>query len=302
VCGDAAAAQLADFRIKVARDDEGDPGPLTTVATGRFGPADLGEARDVRLSGATTGVRYVQLQALSNHGDRFFMDVAELQIFGHTTAPEEGGGGTAAPAVTTLPADPAVTTASTVTFRAAVRSNGSPTVVRVAYGLASGQLAYQTADVPVSGNAPQTIGLAAGGLLPNTTYHYRAIATNARGTVTGDELTVTTTAAGTPSQPPVSNPAPTAASGKRGAAGNRRAAVTCRMRRPRTVTCTFAERPSRTARVRLSRDGRTLARGVLRGRVLQMRARRPLRAGSYILTITQGHGRSTTIKRRAIRL
>ena len=300
VCGDAAAAQLVAFRLKVARDDDGDPGPLTTVATGRFGAADLGEARDVPLSGPTPGVRYVQLQALSNNGDPFFMDVAELQIFGRTTTPEEGGGGTAAPAVTTLPADSAATTASTVTFRAAVTPNGSPTVVRVAYGLASGQPAYQTADVPVSGDVAQTIGLAAGGLLPNTTYHYRAIATNARATVIGDELTVTTTPAGTPSQPPVSNPAPTIGSGT--TAGKRRAAVTCSLRRPRAITCTFAERPARTARVRLSRNGRTLASGVVRGRVLQMRAGRPLRAGSYILTITQGHGRSATIKRRAIRL
>ena len=128
-------------------------------------------------------MRYVELQALTNHGDDFAMDIAELQVFGHETTAAEGGGGTSAPAVATLAADPGATTSSSVTFRAQVTPHGAPTVVRIEFGLASGQVAYQTADVPVPGNEPQTVSLAAGGLLPNTTYYYRAVATNSRGTV-----------------------------------------------------------------------------------------------------------------------
>ena len=89
-CGDDATAELADYRVKVARDDDGDPGAFETVASGSFGPADLGAARDVTLAGPIPGARYVQLQALSNNGHPWFMDVAELQVFGHPTTPGRG--------------------------------------------------------------------------------------------------------------------------------------------------------------------------------------------------------------------
>jgi hypothetical protein len=307
-CGDDATAELGEFRVKVARDDDGDPGAFTTLATGTFHPADLGAARDVTLSGPRTGVRYLELQALGNNGHPLFMDVAELRVLGHTTTSQEGGGGTAAPEITTLAADATATTASSVTFRATVTPHGAPTVVRIAYGLASGQLAYQTPDVPVSGNDPQTVSIAAAGLLPNTTYHYRAVATNSRGTVTGDELTVTTTmAAAAPPAGPKGDTGATVPRGPKAASGSgvgSRAKVTCKLRGQRRVTCTFTARATHIAgaRARLSRNGRTLASGIVHGRVLRMRARRTLGAGRYILTITQGHGRSATVQRRSVRL
>ncbi len=323
-CGDDASAQLAGYRVKVARDDDGDPGPFTTAATGSFGPADAGAAQDVSLAHEIPGARYVQLQALSNHGHPFYMDVAELQILGHKTTPEEGGGGTAAPEIATLAADGAATTSSTATFRATVTPHGSPTVVRIAYGLASGQLAWQTADVPVSGDAAQTVSIAAGGLLPNTTYHYRAIATNARGTVTGAELTVTTAAATAPAQGPKGDAGPPGPAGtpglagapgakgpagtkgpkgSRGPRGRSGRTVVC-TRRGTLVTCKFAPRAGRTAgaKARLSRNGRTVAAGTVRGRDLRMRAARPLAAGRYMLTTTRGHGRSAVVRRVAITL
>ena len=111
-CGDTVTAELRDYRIKFARDDDGDPGAFTTVATGRFGPADLGAPREVALSGSTTGVRYVELQALTNNGHPYYMDLAELKVYGHRTTPVEGGGGTAAPEVATLAVDAAATTAT----------------------------------------------------------------------------------------------------------------------------------------------------------------------------------------------
>jgi extracellular elastinolytic metalloproteinase len=314
-CNDDATAQLAGYRVKVARDDDGDPGVFSTVATGAFGPEDLGAARDVSLAGPVPGARYVELQALSNNGNPFFMDVAELQVFGHATRPDEGGGGTAAPQVTTSAADASATTSSSVTFRATVTPHGAPTVVRIAYGLASGQLAWQTADVPVSGDATQTVSLAAGGLMANTTYHYRAVATNARGTVTGDELTVTTAAAAPPAQGPrgeggaagpVGAPGPAGAKGAKGSRGPRGRtgrAVVCTRRGTRTVTCRFVPRAGTAgARARLSRNGRTVASGVVRGGSVRMRSARPLARGTYVLTTTRGRGRAAIVRRVAIRL
>ncbi len=338
-CGDDAPAEIGDFRVKVARDDDGDPGPFATVAAGTFGPADLGEARDLTLTATTAGVRYVELQALGNNGDPYYMDVSELQVFGHETTPAEGGGGTAAPEVTTLAADGAATTSSSVTFRAAVTPHGAPTVVRIAYGLSSGQLAYQTADVPVPGNGRQTVAIAASGLLPNTTYHYRAVATNARGTVTGGELTVKTSVSVAPVPVPIPIPVPgpkgdpgvagpagpagpagagttgptgapgaTGATGAKGATGARgprglsAGTVTCRLKGKRKITCTFKARAARRTRVSLSRNGRTVARGTVRGSSLQMRAASNLRSGSYVLTTVSGRGRSARATRTTVRL
>jgi hypothetical protein len=309
VCGDTAPAQLGAFRVRAARDDDGDPGDYTTLASGAFGPTDLGAARDVPLPTAAAGTRYLELQAIGNNGDPQFMDVAKFQVFGHPSTVEEGGGGTAAPEVITLPADGAATTASSATFRAAVTPHGAPTVVRIEFGLASGQPAFQTPDVPVPGVAPKTVRIAAGGLLPNSTYYYRAVATNARGTATGDELSLTTSPAANAAPAPVvagSVPAQPAPAFARSPVSKRatRATVRCKRVGARIVTCTFTRRANHTdgARARLSRGGVVYARGIVRGRVLSMRARRDLRYRAYVLTITQGRGPSAIVKRRSVRL
>ncbi len=175
--------------------------------------------------------------------------------------------------------------------------------MRIAFGLASGQLAYQTADVPVSGNAAQTLALAAGGLLANTTYYYRATATNARGTATGAELTVTTKAAAPPAQGPKGDPGP---AGPRGPAAPapRAPVVKCTLSGKRTISCTFAARAGNNegARARLSRGGKLIAGGVVRGRKLRMVAPRDVRAGNYVLKTTRGRGASAVVKRRAVKL
>ena len=315
-CSDPPTAGLAGYRIKVARDDDGDPGPFSTVAAGTFTLADAGESRDVALSGPKPGVRYLELQALGNHGHPFYMDMAELEIFGHPTTPAEGGGGTGPPEVTTLAADAAATTASSVTFRASATSHGAPTVVRVEFGLASGQLAYQTADVPVTSAGPQTLSIAAGGLLPNTTYHYRAVATNSRGTVTGAEMTVTTAAApappkGEPGPPGSPGPAAPGLPGPAGPAGApgpgaapRVPFVKCKRGGPRRVTCTFSKQAPRVsgARGRLTRLGVKYATGRVKGRTLFLTGRKTIAAGSYVLSITRGTGRNATVTRRSVEL
>jgi hypothetical protein len=286
-------AELRDYRIKVARDDEDDPGPFRTVASGRFEPSDLGSASDIDLSSTVAGVRYVELQALSNHGDDFAMEIAELQVFGHLTTPAEGGGGTAAPEVATLDADGAATTASSVTFRAGVAPHGLPTVVRIEFGLASGQLAYQTADVPVPGDAPRTVKLATAGLLPNTVYHYRAVATSSRGTVAGAERTVKTASA--PVLAPVTTPGPVTQPVTK--------KTTCRIAGT-SVTCTLSPALKRTngARGQLMRTGRTYARGTVKGHALRMRRIRAVRPGSYVLKLTSGTGRSALVRRLSVKL
>jgi hypothetical protein len=300
-CGDPAETEVADFRVKTARDDAGDPGTFTTAATGTFGPADLGAAHDVALAGPIAGVRYVELQALTNNGDPFFMDVSDLHVFGHATTPAEGGGGTAAPEVTTLAADPAGTTSSSATFRAAVTPHGAATVVRIAFGLASGQRAYQTVDVPVVGDVPQTLAIAAGGLLPNTTYYYRAVATNSRGSVTGNELTVTTAAGPLPAQGPKGEPGPPGPVATPPVVVPK---VKCTLRGRRTITCTFSARAGATngARVRMNRRGLSYATGTVRRRVLRMHAVRDVRRASYVLTITRGRGRTASVRRLSVKI
>jgi hypothetical protein len=330
VCGDGLGAELGSFRLKVARDDDGDPGAFSTVATGTFGPADLGSAHDVALTGATAGTRYVEVQALGNNGDPYYMDIAELQIFGHVTTIEEGGGGTAAPEVTTLAADAAATTPTSATFRADVTPHGASTVVRVAFGLASGQFAYQTADVPVVGNNPQTVSLTAGGLLPNTTYYYRAVATNSRGTVTGTEMTVTTAEAPVPPPGPQGEPGKNGengANGANGAPGANGAAgakgdkgdagapgaqgprgpsgptLTCtKVTKSGKFTCTYSKlKTSTRGTARLTRRGKVVATGTVRGRKVRMRAGRALKPGSYVLAIIQGRGRSAKVVKLTVR-
>ena len=68
--------------------------------------------------------------------------------------------------------------------------------------------------------------------------------------------------------------------------------LTCTVRGTRAISCAFAARVLRLAgaRARLSRGGRTLASGIVRGRVVRMRARRAVRPGAHILTITRGRG------------
>ena len=214
-CGVSPQAELAGYRVKLARDDDGDLDQLETVASGTFAPGDVGAARELALSATKPGVRYVQLQALGNHGDPIGTTVAELQVFGHPT--------TAAELAATTPAAP-------------------PAPAQGAKG-----------DPGVAGA-----------------------------------------------------PGPRGATGPRGASAPvaRGAAVTCTVRGTRAISCAFAARVLRLAgaRARLSRGGRTLASGIVRGRVLRMRARRAVRPGAHILTITRGRGRAATVRRMAVRL
>jgi hypothetical protein len=126
--------------------------------------------------------------------------------------------------------------------------------------------------------------------------------------VTGDQLSLTTALAPNPASAAAvagsapAPPAPPAQSAVPRRAS--RATVKCERRGRRIVTCTFTRRANHTdgARARLSRGGVVYARGIVRGRVLSMRARRDLRYRAYVLTITRGRGPAAIVKRRSVRL
>jgi DNA-binding beta-propeller fold protein YncE len=91
-------------------------------------------------------------------------------------------------------------TASAATLGARLNPGGLDTSYHFDYGTTS---AYgQTVPVPAgdagSGVQPTTVWATASGLAPDTTYHYRVVASSSLGTVTGADQTFTTTAATCP--------------------------------------------------------------------------------------------------------
>ncbi len=110
-----------------------------------------------------------------------------------------------APVVITEPAT-GITPTNAV-LNATVNANNQPTTVTFEYGLTT-SYGGVVPGVPgvVSGNVPTPVSAAISGLLPNTTYHFRAIGVNGAGSTYGADLTFTTgcpipAAAGTISGP-----------------------------------------------------------------------------------------------------
>jgi hypothetical protein len=104
---------------------------------------------------------------------------------------------TGPPVVTT---DPASSVASfSARLNALVNPHGLATSVHFQYGTTLG---YGLTTVPQSrtGNAFQTVGANVTGLIANTLYHFRVVASNAAGTTMGSDRTFTTL---TPTGPPV---------------------------------------------------------------------------------------------------
>jgi hypothetical protein len=110
-----------------------------------------------------------------------------------------------APSATTL--GPAQRTDRSAVLRGLVDPNGSSTTYRFEYGPAGASFDHQ---VPIpdgiagAGNRDQAVAQAVTGLLPNTAYHYRIVATNAAGPDVGDTVSFTTKAVPTPA-PPLGN-------------------------------------------------------------------------------------------------
>jgi len=82
---------------------------------------------------------------------------------------------------------------SSATLNGTVNANGSSTAVTFEYGLTTSYGATVTADQsPVTGNINTAVSTTVSGLVSNTTYHYRVVATNANGTSYGIDMTFTT--------------------------------------------------------------------------------------------------------------
>ena len=81
---------------------------------------------------------------------------------------------------------------ASATLNAAVTPNGSDTTAGFEYGTSTSYGSTTTAQSIGNGNSPQSISSDLSGLAANTTYHYRAIATNAQGTSYGPDQSFTT--------------------------------------------------------------------------------------------------------------
>ncbi len=114
-----------------------------------------------------------------------------------------------APALGAASAD-AVDHASAV-LSADVTPNDLATTYHFEYGTTAAYGAQTTDGSAGGGPAPVAVHATLGGLTPETTYHFRVVATNASGTTTGADATFTTASAPAPAPPPSGPPAPPSA-------------------------------------------------------------------------------------------
>ena len=125
--------------------------------------------------------------------------VAALAInsSGHIFAGTEGGGvfrsaqSTLVPAATSNPATNVIATSAV--FNGTVNPNSLSTTVQFEYGTTTSYGSVVTATPsPVIGISSVPVSAAITGLAPNTTYHFRLVATNSAGTINGDDQAFST--------------------------------------------------------------------------------------------------------------
>jgi hypothetical protein len=146
-----------------------DPVPVTAEATG----LEPGRAYRVRLVATDQfGARVI---STGNAGD-------------FITDPEP-------PAVQTGPATQITSTAAVLTGD--INANNAPTTYYFEWGNTT-DYGSSTPTANITGGSPTTVTQQLSGLLPNTTYHYRLVATNSEGTTTGMSRTFATRAVATP--------------------------------------------------------------------------------------------------------
>lgn len=83
---------------------------------------------------------------------------------------------------------------STATLEATVTPNGAATSVVFEYGTTTSYGAATSQQAAGAGNSPVGVSTLLGGLQANTTYHYRAVATNSQGSTASADRTFTTAA------------------------------------------------------------------------------------------------------------
>ncbi|MDB6019165.1 MAG: hypothetical protein JWR19_3654 [Pedosphaera sp.] len=104
----------------------------------------------------------------------------------------------AAPTVVTQPAT-AITSAG-ATLNASVNPNSLTTAYYFRYGTSTSYGSVTATNSLTAGLSAVPAGGVIGGLLPGTTYHFQAVATNSLGTTLGTDMSFTTTVAVTPPQ------------------------------------------------------------------------------------------------------
>jgi hypothetical protein len=80
------------------------------------------------------------------------------------------------------------------TLNGAINPNGDATSCSVEYGKTTAYGATKRCSSVGSGNSSQAVSVSLSGLAPATTYHYRVVATNSKGTTVGVDQTFTTPA------------------------------------------------------------------------------------------------------------
>jgi phosphodiesterase/alkaline phosphatase D-like protein len=101
---------------------------------------------------------------------------------------------TSAIAATVNTANPSAIQANGATLNGFVYANNSATTVTFDYGTSTSYGSSVTASQsPVNGMVNTPVSYTLSGLIPNTTYHYRVVGTNAGGTANGNDAQFTTT-------------------------------------------------------------------------------------------------------------
>ncbi len=132
------------------------------------------------ISGLATGTTYhFQLVASNSVGTNSGADLT------FTT-------GATAPAVSTLAASGV--TATNAMLNGTVNPNGAATTVYFQYGLTASYGGYSTTNSLAATNVALSVSNLISGLTPNTTWHFRLVASNGAGTNAGNDLTFTTLA------------------------------------------------------------------------------------------------------------
>jgi len=164
--------------------EEGDGGE--GGSGGRIGRITPSGAITEFSAGLTPGSKPLRI-APGADGNMWFTENADPGTIGRITVP---------PGASTQ--DPSATDHRSATLRARIRPNSQATTYSFEWGTTT---AYgnETSSAPAGGGATaQTVAADISGLSPETTYHYRVVATNDSGTTYGEDRVLTTEAAPQP--------------------------------------------------------------------------------------------------------
>ena len=139
-----------------------------------------------RPTSVPAGARFLKIEFRNTTGNHWTPQISRLTIDYRGTPP----GGPLTPTVTMTAASNVTTTSATLNGLA--NPNGSPTTVVMQWGTTTAYGNTAPAQSPGSGTTNVPVAADIGGLTPNTTYHYRIVASNGAGTTNGADTTFST--------------------------------------------------------------------------------------------------------------